>query len=651
MSPRLRTSKITKIQQSKTLDEGARPRHTGIASSQKKHDTISQPSSLLNHRDSNNASQTNPRKASVSSQKPNVQKRQQILLRRRLVDSLDTQENNSKERLFDQTAKEKLSLLSGLTGTTISRNQVGEPESMKISQNQTGSRGITYARERSFLSTIKTTSKNDHSMEFGCHPSSDPHTSPSSPVSTSLVDQSSNGRGPVQSIHELRQAGVDARLRGTFESVFEDIEHAEKSNTIRRSGFILLCQKLQDEKYIHGFINGGFEHRLLLSLDRELDIVSAILGLCCYELIQSRSHSALIPSISSWPKILNLTFVLLGAGDDISRSVTDSCLGLSRGLKRELQDVISRMRPVFGEQFLFMSPRLAALWSLRSTLKALHSTKAKIPSMDPPFLHALTILLNLLAGEASQETPHLLDLLFQIFEIYVAIPGSLTEDLQSAVELLPTFYNLLDPSENENSRSKQCQVSYIRLILNVTNNSPSFSKHFATLEIVGGLVRLVQVELGSLKDQSVIEKDSYDTVILALGALINMSEGSEASRHLLMKASLFPSPISQLVQLFQTSIKSFTGADSVPEIQYKVAIGYLSVLLATLCLDSDLRIQVEKYLNGNDLAGLLSTVDEFLHYHQTVEKNSHSVDPAYDSMAGFTARLQHVVAQLREPGA
>ena len=79
-----------------------------------------------------------------------------------------------------------------------------------------------------------------------------------------------------------------------------------------------------------------------------------------------------------------------------------------------------------------------------------------------------------------------------------------------------------------------------------------------------------------------------------------------------------------------------------------VVFGYLSVLLSTLCLDEEIRSRVRASLPGRTLDRLLSTVEEFLHYHRKVDEEIRDVQREEDAMAGFTTRLQGIVNRIRD---
>lgn len=70
------------------------------------------------------------------------------------------------------------------------------------------------------------------------------------------------------------------------------------------------------------------------------------------------------------------------------------------------------------------------------------------------------------------------------------------------------------------------------------------------------------------------------------------------------------------------------------EVHHNVAVGYLAVLLLTLCLKPEARSRIKE----KELTRIKSTVDEFLQYHQKIESR--------EAASGFLVRLQALVGQV-----
>jgi len=64
-------------------------------------------------------------------------------------------------------------------------------------------------------------------------------------------------------------------------------------------------------------------------------------------------------------------------------------------------------------------------------------------------------------------------------------------------------------------------------------------------------------------------------------------------------------------------------------------------------LDTETRSKIKKSLAPNGLATVISTVDEFLQYHQKIEQEIYPFAAQRQSASGFLARLQELIAQIR----
>jgi hypothetical protein len=101
-------------------------------------------------------------------------------------------------------------------------------------------------------------------------------------------------------------------------------------------------------------------------------------------------------------------------------------------------------------------------------------------------------------------------------------------------------------------------MSYVRVILNLTNKEPAVCESFALPELVYGLVEIVIRECSDVsKHPAPNENDALNAVILALGTLINLAETTEKARAMLVQSNNFAiSPLQQLLKQFSGSARS-----------------------------------------------------------------------------------------------
>ncbi|KAJ5963332.1 Wings apart-like protein [Penicillium vulpinum] len=585
--------------------------------------------------------------------------------RRRLIDSLGSTEHpveiSPESPVHSQpspapTPPDRASPSAAVNECPAESHTQGSPAS--VPSNLRGSR-VTYARQRSFLDDmIMSEDTSAHNASAGPkHRSQSVQRQLNYEATSSarliVPNEDTNEDGSVRSIHELRQAGGNARYRGAVESIFEDIEDPQNSLTGRCNAFLQLCGKLLDPELKRRFVECNFDKRLVDCLSMDLQVVPTILAFCAYALGSSDGHMSYVLATAAWPKLLDASPALLVMQDDISVAARAQASGISRPLQKTLQNTIPQIAAMLFPNIALskLSPCTLALYCLRSTISTMR-TKGENPSLSTPLLKPLV---QALVSESRRcvslekihpESSQILCMGFSILEASTALAESLTKEHWDILDPLSELHRLLCL---EPGTVSQIQPLYIRLILNITNSSPSLCDRFATLEMVGGLVHIVSANFGDLTEDALGQANNpLDSVILALGALINLTEQSEASRSIFLhSAGSSATFLDQLLHLFMTHVDSISKAHSVLEVHHNVAVGYLAVLLLTLSLDPETRSKIKSSLAPNGLTVVISTVDEFLQYHQKIEQEISTFPTQGQPASGFLSRLQELITRIR----
>ena len=404
------------------------------------------------------------------------------------------------------------------------------------SSNFRGSR-ITYARQRSFLSESFVSNKIEDQ-------DTNPHlkrqiASKATAVFDMPDDDMNDSAGPVRSIHELRQAGDNARFRSAVDCIFEDIADAHHSIFTRCNGFIQLSSKLLDRQFARRFSEHGFVERLVECVSSDLDLISAFFAFCSHELIHLAGTLPKTHLAALWSKLLDISPRLLDVEDDILVLSKRREYSLSKTVQMFIQRNISVLSTVIKDDQApsILTPRFLALRCIRTVLWSCQQNNISIKIMPTAILDRLVSFLVLvqLHGPAnmspSPEDSQTILSVLSILETYTILLGTLPVDHQNTLQSLSQLHHFLNLKESQfDDPSRQIRVLYIRVILNLTNNDPSFCNQLITSELVGGLTRIIMSEFCVPERCLAEEKSTINIVILALGTLINLSEKSELGR-------------------------------------------------------------------------------------------------------------------------
>lgn len=420
------------------------------------------------------------------------------------------------------------------------------------------SSGVTYSRQRSFLNDSLTLTdlehhdvKNSHEFETEAE-SLNVRSSRISPEEDDAQDSK-----PVRSIHELRRAGDNARFREVIDSIFEDIEDRYSSKSGRCCALAELCGKLLDSQFVHRFSEQGFDERLVNCTLNDLDLISASLALSAHRLIIVGGHTSRVFSDSLWARILELPPAVLDTEDDILILARKPSIGLSKTAQAAIRDVRSHLLPAMGSLSPCLSPQLLALECIKSSLVVLRESGHTIHHFSTLFLGKLIDLIaenaiKDLNSSAPKGQLEFLDRIFLILEDYSVISGPFDYNHCQCFHRLVRFHNVLSLDHRDR---RHASMSYIRVILNLTNKEPKLCDCFATPDIVCGLAGIVTTEFRDISRELCHQDDgTLNEVILALGTLINLAEKTKQSRAILISSD------NRAVSFFRQLLEQFSGS-------------------------------------------------------------------------------------------
>ncbi|ODH51741.1 hypothetical protein GX48_02208 [Paracoccidioides brasiliensis] len=547
---------------------------------------------------------------------------------------------------------------------------------IRSQHSQTSGPKNTYARQRSFL-TVGNVAE-DPLLEALPKPQFAPqyqggHCVPNVMVSKRPRSLSShpkddgggdNTNGVVRNIYELRRAGENARFEGIVDAIFEDIEDPTSSASRRYSGLIQLCTKLMDHQFARRFLAYALEKRLAKRAGDLGDTIYMYLLTCAYGLILATGPVSSVVLHTCSSQVFKVVPDMISDDSDILDMSKLKAMKTSKTIQGSLRDFCEQMSQskiwpdIKPEK---PTPLALALRCIEMAVRRARESGDAIDHISDALLSKLVeVLLRhsmLLENKSAKSDDFLIiELAFSILESYTVVLSSLSPSQEKILKTLTPLGCLLSQlSHYSEPCCKQIQLLEIRLILNLTNNNPSLCEDFSTAEFIRGLMQIVLSNFGLVSEDFGNDKrDSFlDAVILALGALINLTEWSEAARQLIFKTRSNNSTtfLDRLLQLFKDGWEKTSEAESVIQTHSNVVFGYISVLLSTVSLNDGARLHLRSSLHGRTIDRVLATVDEFLHYHRKVEELHDGKDGSQgeeeSSVSGFTSRLQGIVNRIR----
>lgn len=76
-------------------------------------------------------------------------------------------------------------------------------------------------------------------------------------------------------------------------------------------------------------------------------------------------------------------------------------------------------------------------------------------------------------------------------------------------------------------------------------------------------------------------------------------------------------------------------------------MGYLAVLLLSLCLDIEARAEIKESLQSRGLTVVMSTVEEFLLYHRKIDQEFRPF-ATQEETGSFHVRLQDLMSRIQQ---
>ncbi|KAK3676311.1 hypothetical protein LTR78_003585 [Recurvomyces mirabilis] len=463
------------------------------------------------------------------------------------------------------------------------------------------------------------------------------------------------GTGRIRTIHELRAAGRNNRFMQETETLLEDIaQDSSSGRSRRRSALAELATKLMEKGFAERFCAQGFERALADSIAASArDLVGDVLGMAVISLLLLAEPPDHVVTHLKERNLIAAFGYTLSEELDFSKLVKERKHNIAKATQGTFASFAITM---LGHEALWaetrpriLSPRILALKTMDLLVGRLRRLGDRSELLDE------TQLQLVLPESESDHEREAADLGLAV-SVLEALSSSALR-LQWPEDLLQRLAALLSSLGEATTAPKHTVFLALRLTLNLTNDNARNCGIFAARQsTIQYLVTSVQHGFTALEEaQTASETDpteeqdnlSYDLLVLSMGSMINLAEHSLAARHHTITSSTSRTTLESLLTVFDRAQDRIENAESLTESSTNVAFGYLAVMLANLCLDTEVRGFVAIKLPGRHLGLLVESVEEFVRHHERVDALGFEGAEGREVWGAFTEKLRGVLERLR----
>ncbi|KAK5061479.1 hypothetical protein LTR84_008023 [Exophiala bonariae] len=480
----------------------------------------------------------------------------------------------------------------------------------------------TYAKQRSHLSDMLDSlepSSQHSSQQSYSQPTS--FTSFASQMDLGLEDDDSEEVSSFKqpkSIHELRRAGAITKFDNELSTVLDEVESGIKSARIR--GLIQLLKKLANMTFLRHFLDSGGLARFNECADSTLDEVSGTLMIAVFQRMTSATHVSPETMVQILAALYRLPSTLGTTHKPLSKVAKDRRQNLPKLLLSELNEYEDTSSSQAGHRALPIS--LIFYTALANTLHPLVKLGEHYPPLPSPLLDdilraviAIQKTLNLEAEREDSTTS--LNTLLSTLEI-----ASFSRSLVTVIERSAHFPALRESLADLMEWARQAQQplleqSCLKFIVSLSNNQPEICSRFAEGPLIARVYAVVDDHFCRMATSAVqaqeLDSEKLDAAVLALGCLLNFADCADVAREkMLEKDQNGRRLVDGLVDIFNSYVDLTSEADTMDQTQVLIPLGYISMLLCTLCLNPQANELIAHSTKGPGLEQLFLAVETFL---------------------------------------
>ncbi|KAF9734158.1 hypothetical protein PMIN06_007702 [Paraphaeosphaeria minitans] len=508
----------------------------------------------------------------------------------------------------------------------------------------------TYAQQRSYL---EETNLEDSLLNW------DDDIEVDLPTRQGSVTESEEDSQQVTGLPELRRKGRLYKFEAETRAIIEDISGKTNTNiSARRSAIMEYATQLADVSYVNQLLESALTSSLLRAVsatgDSIFDFTAA--GAVIF-ILRTKPSYAVVEQIYQSDVLSTLQKLLASPMPslDIHRISKDRKTNMSRNA----QESVAEFRALILKSLDWpeadvpkLSPQLLAMKVLEELVIGLRIPGNTDAILDDGMISKVLDVASgpaqrLQSGKATAQDDLMLETIFSALEsLSISKDGQATwpdEILQRLADMISAFF--------DTSRSSPKRL-VIRLCMNLSNSRPKACQIFAgqtfVTRLTGFIVGCFKI-LGDKTSRQPLTR-VRDDLILALGAMMNLAEFSDEARVNVVRDG--DEMIGELVRIFLEGSERADRAESEEESHTLVPIGYLTVMLGNLCLNTRVRRKVTVLLPGKGIDLLVQRVREFVTHNQRLDQVSGEFEGAQGArtLKNFTIRLMRVVERLEEVG-
>ena len=384
--------------------------------------------------------------------------------------------------------------------------------------------------------------------------------------SHALDDLDEAQTGSLKSIHELREAGVNARVMREMEAVLDDIDNSTTVSQ-KRSALIDLAMKLKTQSFSQQITNSGLETRLLQYMVPDPDTISEmLLTIILLEIISGLASSHLVSQLNQ-PSLLKFVSRNLDVDDELMTLSKERKSNMSKSLQGEVRKICISLKDstVWREgRPKRLTGRIISLQCLEYLVRRIRESGSMQEILSQEAVEKLISILKPLPSisDPASNTMFEVQLALSTLEsstIITTLPKEVPEYLWTSSSIYKLANFLVSICGWTSTSMAQIWCLTLRLCINLTNGNASTCDIFSIYEVIEGVVGMVQsgFQQLSIELSEDVQGLTVDSLILSLGFLIHLAENKEKTRKLfLLRSEGSTDPLNVLLDLFAARLQS-----------------------------------------------------------------------------------------------